>query len=60
MAQTKREVGELTVKLNVEVSDAIIGLKAIKREARKAMQVLRELETNVPPHINKYGEPSCD
>ncbi|MGM7680964.1 hypothetical protein ACSVDA_02300 [Cytobacillus sp. Hm23] len=43
MAQ-EREVGELSVKLNVDVSEAITGLKAIQREARKVTQALRELE----------------
>ncbi|MFS1515479.1 hypothetical protein V1503_03020 [Bacillus sp. SCS-151] len=45
MAQTQREVGEFTVKLNVEVSDVIAGLRAIQREAKKATQALRELES---------------
>jgi hypothetical protein len=39
-----REVGNLTVKLDVDASDAITALKAIQREARKATQALRELE----------------
>ncbi|MDX8362461.1 hypothetical protein [Cytobacillus sp. IB215316] len=45
MAQTQREVGEFTVKLNVEVPDVITGLRAIQREAKKATQALRELES---------------
>ena len=40
----KRSVGELTVKVNVDVSEALTGLKALQREARKAVQLLRELE----------------
>jgi hypothetical protein len=39
--------GELTVKLDVDVADAIRALKALQREARKATQALRELETEV-------------
>jgi hypothetical protein len=39
-----REVGNLTVKLDVDASDAIRALKALQREARKATQALRELE----------------
>jgi DNA-directed RNA polymerase subunit L len=35
----------LTVKLDVDASDAITALKAIQREARKATQALRELES---------------
>ncbi|MGM7680980.1 hypothetical protein ACSVDA_02380 [Cytobacillus sp. Hm23] len=43
MAQ-EREVGELSEKLNIDVSEAITGLKTIQREARKVSQVLWELE----------------
>ena len=42
-----REVGNLTVKLDVDASDAIRALKALQREARKATQALRELEAVV-------------
>lgn len=45
MADNKsREVGELHVKVNVDVSEALIGLKAVQREARDAAKALRELE----------------
>jgi hypothetical protein len=44
MADNKsREIGELKVKVNVEIADALTGLKAITREARKAKQALAEL-----------------
>ncbi|MGM7681793.1 hypothetical protein ACSVDA_06515 [Cytobacillus sp. Hm23] len=43
MAQ-ERKVGELSVKLNVDISEAITGLKMIQRKARKESQALRELE----------------
>jgi hypothetical protein len=36
-------IGEL--KVNADVSDAIKGLKAVQREARKAMKEVRELES---------------
>lgn len=35
---------ELTIKIDVDISDALTGLKAIQREAKKATQALRELE----------------
>lgn len=35
----------LSVKLNVDASDAIAALKSIQREARKAAAALRELES---------------
>ncbi|SDW22789.1 hypothetical protein [Paenibacillus sp. PDC88] len=35
---------DLTVRINVDVSEALTGLKAIQREAKKATQALRELE----------------
>ncbi|WP_342540058.1 hypothetical protein MHI39_20235 [Heyndrickxia sp. FSL K6-6286] len=34
----------LTVKIDVDISEALTGLKALQREAKKATQVLRELE----------------
>jgi hypothetical protein len=46
MADFKQSrVGELTVKLDVDASDAIRALKALQREARKATQALREFES---------------
>ncbi|MNT41695.1 hypothetical protein D3C72_1780650 [compost metagenome] len=38
-------IGELNVKVNVDIADTIRGLKAIQREAKKAAQSLRDLET---------------
>ena len=35
---------ELTVKVNVDVSEALTGLKALQREAKEATKALRELE----------------
>ncbi|MBO1003751.1 hypothetical protein [Pseudogracilibacillus auburnensis] len=35
---------DLTVKVTADVSDALKGLKAIQREARKATAALKELE----------------
>ena len=40
----KNSSRELTVSLNVDVSEALTGLKAVHREAKKATQALRELE----------------
>jgi hypothetical protein len=37
---------ELTVRLDVDVSDALTGLKAIQREAREAVKALKELEAS--------------
>lgn len=34
----------LSVKVNVDVAEAIVGLKAIQREAKKATQALAELK----------------
>ena len=38
------DIGEMNVKVNVDVSEAIRGLKAIQREAKKATQALAELK----------------
>ena len=35
---------EINVKVNVDVESAITGLKAIQREAKLAVKLLRELE----------------
>ncbi|AHM66872.1 hypothetical protein PPSQR21_032330 [Paenibacillus polymyxa SQR-21] len=35
---------EISARINVDVSEALTGLKAIQREAKKAAQALRELE----------------
>lgn len=39
----KRVSNEINVKVNVEVSDAITGLKALQREAKSATKALAEL-----------------
>jgi hypothetical protein len=44
MAQDQRELSGLTVKVKVDVAEAITGLKALQREAKKATAALRELE----------------
>lgn len=38
------DVGEITAKLSIDCSDALTGLKAVQREARKATRSLKELE----------------
>lgn len=45
MTEKQRGVNDLTMKIDVDVSEAIAGLKAIQREARKTTQEMRELET---------------
>lgn len=42
--EQSREVGSLYVKVDIDVSEALTGLKAIQREAREATKALRELE----------------
>jgi hypothetical protein len=39
-----KPIGDLTVKVDIDASDAITALKAIQREARSAVKALRELE----------------
>jgi hypothetical protein len=45
--EQRKPFGELTVKLDIDASDAIRALKALQREARKATQALREFEAEV-------------
>lgn len=42
---------ELSAKIDVDVSDALTGLKAVQREAKKATQALRELEAETAEYI---------
>lgn len=42
---TDKKSRGLSVKVGVDVSEALTGLKALQREAKKATQELRELET---------------
>lgn len=45
MAENKREsVGNLNVKVDVDVSEAIKGLKVVQRAAKEATKALAELE----------------
>lgn len=43
MTESKGSRG-LTIEVDVDVSEALTGLKALQREAKKATQALRELE----------------
>jgi D-serine deaminase-like pyridoxal phosphate-dependent protein len=38
------KLGKLTVKVDVDVSDALKGLKALRREANKTLKVLEEID----------------
>lgn len=45
-AENAREsIGNMKVKIDVDVSEALTGLKAVQREAKKAAQALAELDT---------------
>lgn len=45
MADKNEQSRGLSVKVDVDVSEALTGLKAVQREAKKAAQALREYET---------------
>jgi hypothetical protein len=66
-----RELPGLNIKVDVDVSEALTGLKAVQREAKEATRALRELESAQPDrylkqttrHIRRYlvidlGEPT--
>lgn len=40
----KAEGANLTVKINVDIAEALTGLKAVQREAKEATKALRDLE----------------
>ena len=47
----------VSININVEVSEALTGLKAIQREAKKATQALRELEQyNTMTNTKEFAE----
>jgi hypothetical protein len=48
-----RELPHLSIKVDVDVSEALTGLKAIQREAKEATKALRELEAtkNSEPNV---------
>jgi phage-related minor tail protein len=52
---------ELTIKIDVDITDALTGLKAIQREAKRATQALRELEQASAKAIKytRVGEIEC-
>ncbi len=52
MAEKSRE---LTVKVDVDVSEALTGLKALQREAKKATQALKELDEAKNGYDTKEG-----
>ncbi|MGF9711640.1 hypothetical protein [Paenibacillus naphthalenovorans] len=52
--ETQRGVSGLTVRVNVDVSEAIVGLKAVQREAKRAAAALREVETLSSGNLKKY------
>lgn len=39
-----RGLGEVTIKLDIDVSEALTGLKALQREAKNATKALRDVE----------------
>lgn len=47
MAESSRELSDLTLKVNVDVSEALTGLKALTREAKRTTAALRELESTM-------------
>ncbi|WP_268431123.1 hypothetical protein [Bacillus sp. Tg11] len=43
MADKRESIGDINVKVSVEVSEAITGLKALQREVKAATKALAEL-----------------
>lgn len=53
--KSRESVGEITVKLNVDASDALTALKALQREVRKATQALKSAEQANSIRIERVG-----
>ncbi|MEK5109853.1 hypothetical protein MHI57_24640 [Cytobacillus sp. FSL K6-0129] len=49
-----KEFGELTMKVSLDVSEALTGLKAVQREAREATKALRKLESYYEQADGRY------
>lgn len=49
-----RKTSALSVKVNIDVSEALTGLKAVQREAKKVAQAMRELESGVNDISDSY------
>lgn len=54
MADKNEQSRGLTVKVDVDVSEALTGLKAVQREAKKAAQALREVEAALEVEAEVY------
>lgn len=54
--QSRESNGELTVKVNVDVSDALTGLKALRREADAAVRALKAVENVGLRHVREETE----
>jgi hypothetical protein len=53
--QSRGTIGELNVKVNVDIADALTGLKALQREAKETTKALRELEcSKTKPSYDGY------
>ena len=63
MADLNEQSREVRVKVDVDVSEALTGLKALQREAREATKALRELEeaqkrSQALPRVPFVGHPN--
>lgn len=47
---------KLSVKIDVDVSEALTGLKALQRESRKATQAIAELDAQYSPRIDAAND----
>lgn len=50
------DVGKLTITVSADVEDAVAGLKAVQREARKTTQALREVESSSAREIDRLAD----
>lgn len=48
MADNKDQSRGLSVKVDIDMSEALTGLKALQREAKKATAALKEAESHAP------------
>lgn len=54
VVEKAKEFGTLTMKVSLDVSEALTGLKAIQREAREATKALRQLESYYEQADGRY------
>jgi hypothetical protein len=55
LAEETSKVGQVTMKLGLDVSEALTGLKAVERQAKAAKRAVAELGDKQPKQLSDYS-----